>query len=325
MSNKIYILSKSFIIYEIIDIKDYQRVVHEGRYTIKLKFYNSKSDIQIRHFSNSNLTSYVKNFLMLNNPNEGYHYIKHTVAKILNTHDAKRVLNFMVNSTKKLLSKSSYYYHQEVYDLINFNIKEHILNITNLSKKLSRKLFFSTFFMFSQLKSLHNIYKSIYPFRNKLYFSKKKVMSMDENNPIRVLFEQNESRFERPRSKVADILDSLEEYNNSITKDEKDIGIIKNKVKHLTLKKHAPIIKTSRISTIIYDPQYIEIFNYSYNDSEKIENIAKSRKDSVNFNKVVFNITIPKSFGKKEHKTLELNNNGNFIIAERDKVRFRNV
>ena len=89
----------------------------------------------------------------------------------------------------------------------------------------------------------------------------------------------------------------------------------------LEYKKHTPILKTSKISAIIYDPQYIEIFNYLSVNTEKIERATKSRKDSI-FNKVVFNITIPKSFGKKEHKTLELNNNGNFIICERDRVSY---
>ena len=349
IDQKIYVLSKSLIILDIIDIKDFQKVIPEGRLTIKLFFFNSKNVIQIRNFSKSNLYNLAKNFLMLNNPKEdyhfNYHYIKLAVTTLLNSRHSNRILNLMVNKTKEIISDSMYYYHREVYDLVNFNIKENINN-KNLSNKLSRKLFFSIFFMFSQLKSLYKVYNCIYPFRNKLYFSKKKVMTMSEKNPIRVLFYQHEERFERPKSNVADLLDALEDEDNNISNssisvntDNKSKSNLSNtnntsnisntsktssKVtqrRTLEYKKHTPILKTSKISAIIYDPQYIEIFNYLSVNTEKIERATKSRKDSI-FNKVVFNITIPKSFGKKEHKTLELNNNGNFIICERDRVSY---
>jgi hypothetical protein len=308
LDKKIYVLSKSFILFDIIDIKEFQRVIQEGQRTIKLKFYDKNmNDIQIKLFSKKDLFLIVKNMLPFDSPPKQYQYLQHAITTMLNSTDSLRVLNYMVNKSKQIISSSRVFYQPEVYDLLHFNIKDNIKN-KNMSNKCGRKLFFSIFFIFNNLKTINNVYNNIYPFRNKLYFSRKKIMNMSEKNPLRVLFFEHEQRFERPTSSVADFLDSLEESIN-----KKDFKIIE-------IKKHAPILKSSRISNIIYDPQYIEIFNYLSLNSEKIESISKSRNNSVKFDKVVFNITIPKSFGNKEHKTLELNNNGSFIICERDRV-----
>ena len=322
LDKKIYVLSKSFLLFDIIDIYDFQDFVLEGRHSLKLRFYNTlMKDVQIRHFSRSNVLHLAKNIYPLNhNPAEDYHFIKHSITSLLNIKLlSRRMLNFMVNVAKRVISKSPLYYHREVYEMLNFNIKDSMTNYRNLSNKMRRKLFFSIFFVSTHLKSLNVVYNSVYPFRNKLYFSKKKVMNMDENNPLRVLYYQNEARFERPTSSVADLIDSLEDADLANTSYGNGIRLKKER-KPFLYKKHTPILKSSRISSIIYDPQYIEIFNYLSINSEKIDLVCKPRNNSVKFEKVVFNITIPKSFGKKEHKTLELSSNGSFIISDRDRV-----
>jgi hypothetical protein len=342
----LYTVQKNFKLVASIPLDDLKKINYIGKYSLLLKFYtqlkNEENKIIIIKLLSTYQREVIVDIILPETTNDKIDLEKKSVLyKIIG--DNKNYLNEYRLRLIEKLKKSNLVYNNNIYDILhpttylNFSLhlktkymNQHLFKVmllvfseTGLVKKVFKILFFNINYIKYDTSDIEEMYNEfLMNFRThrdsiSVEMNRRKENQRRSGTHIR-LKEQEDDAVLRKSSKTSEKDSYSSEINSkTFSEGEKDSSI-NNSVDSIIEEFNQKVRPRHKNNVDMRSKSnYIKQFSHrnSLNNSNSLV-VGKAE-----FDKIIFNITIPKYFGK-DHKILEINKNGFFMIYKKEKVLF---
>lgn len=332
VQNKIFLFTKNFNLIGVIDIKDLKKIAMSGQFSLKLKFFPHPLNDENRVLLIKTLSTIQRDAIVMSILPEGsmYHQDINFKKKLLLQifRERRWFFNEAFNKAETILRECNLLMHNDIYDLF-----KDFKRIISDSKNKHRAFFeFKSLVFISSIGLVQTVLQNLFYNIKKVKFDTGDIEEMYHHVLMNFRTHRDSIHVEKGRRRI----NHRKRSSNLLKKGSKSKTIKlkenrENSIKSNEEDSNNPLsnnLESETKSNISEEFMLKGRPRYNKGDLHSKTNYIKHKMASIEgdvltkplYDKIIFNVTIPKYFGK-EQKVLEINNSGYFMIYKRGKVR----